>query len=293
MKTSAFKIEMRYTCSQAWNDLPKRDGGLFCRDCSKVVQDFTKLSDEELIARLSQPPAGGLCGIFHKHQLEKIYLPVPSRSQRSWKALKVLLLGLFTLRLPMTAQEQTNTLATEQLQPGNKQQDPMPPGARKISGTISQAFTGKGMTANISGVGGDTVLKARSDSSGYFELLIPGHLQEQTFTLTVDAPGFNTSVQQTSPGLLPDVLNIIMSPQEMLLPTATVLPLALNFQRVRLDSLKIRIYDQFPYITGGVPMITPDFITFPNCRVIEIAPKEKPKAALRFTTIERLRNGPR
>lgn len=128
MKRRAYKIELSYACNQIWSELPEKDGGLYCKDCSRVVQDFTTLSDDALIARLSQPPAGGLCGVFSQHQLNRVYVPVPSRSQRSWKTLKLLLLGLFTLRLPVSAQEQAGGAATEQVQP-DKQQAGIPPPA--------------------------------------------------------------------------------------------------------------------------------------------------------------------
>jgi len=79
MKKKGFTIKIDNPCEQDWNKLPAMEGGLFCKDCSKVVRDFTTMSDEQLIRIFTDPGMKDTCGKFHKSQLDKVYVIEPPK----------------------------------------------------------------------------------------------------------------------------------------------------------------------------------------------------------------------
>lgn len=62
-------------CHEDWNAMTPKEKGRFCDVCDKVVVDFTKMSDEEIVEYLQQHSKQKTCGHFKNeqlHQLEKL-----------------------------------------------------------------------------------------------------------------------------------------------------------------------------------------------------------------------------
>ena len=52
--SNSIKVVVPSPCSQNWNKMPAQDQGRFCKHCSHVVTDFTRMSDEEVVQYLIQ-----------------------------------------------------------------------------------------------------------------------------------------------------------------------------------------------------------------------------------------------
>jgi len=61
-------ISVPQPCTQRWENMESDMGGRHCRLCSKTVIDFTKLSNEEILAYLSHQGNG--CGKFSRFQID-------------------------------------------------------------------------------------------------------------------------------------------------------------------------------------------------------------------------------
>jgi hypothetical protein len=58
-------------CHEDWNAMTQQEQGRFCDVCAKVVVDFTKMRDEEIINYLQQHSKQNTCGHFRNEQLLK------------------------------------------------------------------------------------------------------------------------------------------------------------------------------------------------------------------------------
>ena len=63
------KISIPKPCHENWEDMTPVDKGKFCQSCSKVVRDFTNLSDNEIIKDLTRD--FNTCGNFREDQLDR------------------------------------------------------------------------------------------------------------------------------------------------------------------------------------------------------------------------------
>jgi hypothetical protein len=66
-------------CSEKWDNFTPTSNGGFCSSCSKVVVDFSKMTDHEIIRFLSKKQTQ-TCGRFRSDQLNKIYSYQPTVS---------------------------------------------------------------------------------------------------------------------------------------------------------------------------------------------------------------------
>jgi hypothetical protein len=82
-------------CRQRWANLSPTSTGGFCTSCSKVVTDFTAMSDEQIMILLSTSQQ--TCGRFRSDQL-RTYTPAQSMNIRpGFTLLRAGLIGLFIL----------------------------------------------------------------------------------------------------------------------------------------------------------------------------------------------------
>jgi len=63
-------ISIPEPCHQSWQQMTPEANGRHCRQCSKVVTDFTKMTNNEIINYLSANT--NTCGRFEKYQLNSI-----------------------------------------------------------------------------------------------------------------------------------------------------------------------------------------------------------------------------
>ncbi|MCC5944079.1 MAG: carboxypeptidase-like regulatory domain-containing protein [Bernardetiaceae bacterium] len=64
------QIQIPKPCHQKWTEMTPSEQGRFCQGCQKEVQDFSQLTDKEIIKRV-QFSKGEICGHFRKSQLNR------------------------------------------------------------------------------------------------------------------------------------------------------------------------------------------------------------------------------
>src|ERR1700743_1967734 len=77
-------------CSQNWSEMDVVAKGRFCKSCQKTVTDFTRLSNQQILASLSQ--SGNTCGRITATQLRTLNAIIavePPVSRFSWKRFSV------------------------------------------------------------------------------------------------------------------------------------------------------------------------------------------------------------
>jgi hypothetical protein len=121
------KITIPIPCSQEWNNLTIAEQGRFCASCEKVVIDFRKMSDNELLDYFKNNQKK-VCGHFSPIQMDRIITPVENKLNAN-KLYKFIasIIGLF-LSLNVKAQT-TDTIQRRPIIELN----PLPTGNVRVS----------------------------------------------------------------------------------------------------------------------------------------------------------------
>lgn len=67
---SKFKPSIPHPCHQNWDNMILEKGGRYCNSCDKVVIDFTKIGDKELLQYFSKNSSTEICGLVNTTQIE-------------------------------------------------------------------------------------------------------------------------------------------------------------------------------------------------------------------------------
>ena len=159
------KVHVAEPCHENWNNMSPRDQGRFCGSCEKMVVDFSKMTDQELIQHLSQSNRG-ICGRFKNDQLNRpIEMPKP---KNLWKFPRFMMNSIAALFTTLAASLATMKAYTSEVTwiEINLDDDDEHPEKRTYFGTI----TAEG--APISGARvilvGEETLTTFTDSSGAY-----------------------------------------------------------------------------------------------------------------------------
>lgn len=154
--------------------------GRHCAACDKVVVDFTRMTDAEVVAWLQRQPSG--CGRFRTEQL----LPIARRPRTGWPIWPALLAGISSqLMNPTSAvgQSTVQVAPTQQLAlPARAKRGAKPPTTPLVvHGTVVDSLQSplSGVTVLLDG----TYVGASTDSLGRFELVIPPNLHHNGLLL--------------------------------------------------------------------------------------------------------------
>lgn len=102
--TKAIKISISEPCSEEWNNLTIVEQGRFCASCQKVVIDFRKMSDNELLDYFKNH-SNNICGNFNPIQTDRFILPLANSSKISrFTKFIASVIGIF---LSLTAKSQS------------------------------------------------------------------------------------------------------------------------------------------------------------------------------------------
>ena len=95
--SNSIKVVVPSPCSQNWNKMPAQDQGRFCKHCSHVVTDFTRMSDEEVVQYLIQHKHEKVCGHFRNDQLSRLRITVtPAQLQSvNWTVFQQVRIAIF------------------------------------------------------------------------------------------------------------------------------------------------------------------------------------------------------
>ena len=137
MKDS-FTLSVAKPCGEKWERFTPVAGGGFCNACNRNVTDFTRMSDEEVLAFFKAQPAQ-TCGRFHPDQL-RTYATNPRSAPRLGRRFRQAgLAGLLLLLVgkPGYAKRITEQPASHFVQPekNTAREDAVGPG-RMVKGTV-------------------------------------------------------------------------------------------------------------------------------------------------------------
>lgn len=121
-RQSHIKFSIPEPCNVPWDGMSPVDSERrHCSSCDKVITDFSKMSDDELMLYFKHSK-GNVCGLFGKHQLDRRIKLLPEETRKAgwWRMLLLIPLSLFSKSAKaqyyesMTANEQTQLDKTSQ-----------------------------------------------------------------------------------------------------------------------------------------------------------------------------------
>lgn len=193
-----FSLSIPNPCSEDWSSFTPTSTGGFCGSCQKNVIDFTKSSDDEIIAFISKKPEH-TCGRFRSDQL-KTYIILPEVNIRpGFIMLKAGLMSLLLLLVnkPGSAQTIYEKAKTEIVQKPQEEVNPsMKPTEILIKGIVTSSNDSLALHG-VNIVQQGTSNGAFTNRRGQFEFRIdPARgdvivfsyigLETQTFQITTD-----------------------------------------------------------------------------------------------------------
>jgi hypothetical protein len=98
-------------CSEKWETFTPSENGAFCNSCSKIVVDFTKMGDDEIVEFINNQPAHA-CGRFRSDQLKVYVHPAVSKINPGFTLLKAGLLGLLLILMSKQSSAQSTPVKT-------------------------------------------------------------------------------------------------------------------------------------------------------------------------------------
>jgi hypothetical protein len=189
------QIQVPKPCHENWNNMTPKEQGRFCGSCQKIVVDFSKMSDKELLDHISRTAGQSTCGRFTNEQLNRNIKATEKKRRYSWAYIWNLLLATF-LVTESYAQEQPVATQKSDVQLPNlspakatfalKERDTI--ASKEISGIIIDKDTKEpiaGATIMVKGSNKGTV----ADSLGRFKLMVD---DKSTITLEVSCVGYET-----------------------------------------------------------------------------------------------------
>ncbi len=79
------KISIPQPCHENWNEMTPQQQGAFCKVCSKVVVDFSAMSDSEVLGYFEKKKEEKTCGRFRASQLSPYEMKINLRDLGSQK----------------------------------------------------------------------------------------------------------------------------------------------------------------------------------------------------------------
>jgi len=112
-----FKLSIPKPCAEKWENFNESSLGGFCNSCSKVVVDFTKMNDSELIDFFSSKPTH-TCGRFRPDQMKQFIQESRFKISPGFGLFKASLLTLMFIVIskPGSAQRSEVKTKTETIQ---------------------------------------------------------------------------------------------------------------------------------------------------------------------------------
>ena len=159
------------------------DSRRHCASCERIVWDFTKMTDAELVAFLSANK--NLCGKFTAAQLNRELLPQsPKQNKRiSW------LLPLLLFAAPAFAQT-AKPHPTQQVPQKKKKTSAPSPKLLTVEGSVHQQYTGFPLQdANVTIRTSSDTVKLTTDATGNYCATIP-RAADDSVVIEVSLPGY-------------------------------------------------------------------------------------------------------
>lgn len=198
MKHAPFILTIDNLCNQEWSLMTNTDSGKYCLQCSKVVVDFTKLTDVE-ITEIVMRSGEKLCGRLNKQQLNRILENFqPGNNSKIFK----ILAGLIFLGIPAySSSKAQNWIKTETVSNVDTENfESQIVGKREaltdslknvIQGIVIDVQSNEPLPGAVVIIGG-TKIGVATDDEGKFKFTIPDSLLSNLIHLEVQFIGFET-----------------------------------------------------------------------------------------------------
>jgi hypothetical protein len=205
MARKAFSFDIPEPCHEGWENMQPAEKGRYCSSCEKVVVDFTRMTDGELL-RYMQSATASVCGRMTESQLSRaMHLPVERNAPVF--SLRALVLGTalsaFTA-LDASAQQKVGKIAPPPQQEdrcpmiiGEMVSTPVTPAGelQKLHGFITGSASGdslEGVIVMAIDADGNQLAQAFSDARGWYEL---NGLSSAVTAVHYQLGGYETLVQ--------------------------------------------------------------------------------------------------
>lgn len=192
-------IKIDKPCHEDWDKMTPNEQGRFCGACQKNVIDFSTMTDNEIIAFLSEH-TGKLCGQLRGSQLNRVIVQTKLTGS-NWKlnsAMTALMLiggaGIANAQAPFPVPVPTNTPVVQKLRYPVCPKEDSPANQKvveknMINAQVVDTVSGEPMAyAKVQLAGTDNIVQA--DSAGYFSMEIPATSMSDTITLLITSPGY-------------------------------------------------------------------------------------------------------
>ena len=249
----SIQLSIPEPCHEGWDKMTQAEKGRFCQSCQKIVVDFTRMSDKQIIEYISKA-SSQTCGHFYNDQLNRAISetkePKKSWWRRGWNVAAASL--LFSTASYAQGNVRVKKVKPLTVQKDSKQDEQAP----MLDGFVSVRYSLIGRILDaitsepIEGVTIDTDQKfgaVLSDASGIFRTkLLP---TERKTDLNVSAIGYKTRKVPVS----------INDTQ-----LAEPLTIYLDREYIEMDSVVVRglsIEKCFSVTTGFTIMVRPEQIS--------------------------------
>jgi hypothetical protein len=185
------KIILTYQCYQDWRQMPEKEAGRFCAQCTRCIIDFREKTLEEIVmihVNSDKP----VCGIF---KAEQVYYKGTAMQKRHsfqhWLALAATTLAI----TPSFAAMESILLKTNFIHPSSAIFDSKD---KSVVKKDSVSFRGRILDENEESLIGANILVKGimigtvSDIEGYFELKLPDTLSQDSIKVEFSSTGYAT-----------------------------------------------------------------------------------------------------
>ncbi|GAB3827216.1 carboxypeptidase-like regulatory domain-containing protein [Hymenobacter jeollabukensis] len=164
----ATRLSVPQPCPTDWAQMTPVAGGRYCTSCEKVVVDFTRMNEAEVLAWLGRH--GRTCGHFRPNQLAHNQRP---RNWAVWLAAAAVTLGACETPAPEQLQLRTPPAAT--------------PADVLVHGQVVDLNSGRPLAGAYITSLADSSVQTRSDAAGRFALRLPPALRDSMLYVTASA----------------------------------------------------------------------------------------------------------
>ncbi len=220
MKRSDYLLKIDDPCAESWAAMLPTDSGRFCTNCAKNVIDFTKLTDDQVLAVITKP-GENICGRFEASQVNRYLANSTEYPNRSH--LYKFFAGLFLLTAADRALAKTGIDNGAPMGQGYdlisqpKEFSASEP-KRNPADSLDRVFRGRVIHAldqtPISGVSirlEDADVQTVTNREGAFELSVPSNLLKKKNAFVVSFIGYETKTVTVSTHDFKNERSIVLS----------------------------------------------------------------------------------
>jgi hypothetical protein len=170
-------IRVPIPCPATWAAMAPAPGGRHCSICHKVVVDFARMTDAEVLAALGH--SSSLCGRFRPEQLgSSSRLRKATANWAGWLTAAAVVLSSCDAPNPAHIKLRTAPNTTES-------------SAFVARGRVVDKYSGKPLAGAHITSQADSTLHTRSGADGRFEIKLPPHLRDSLLYVAYDAKSFD------------------------------------------------------------------------------------------------------